>query len=331
MATYKILPNLEQGTPEWLRIRAQHITATEVAHLWAGKETFQGLKDMKTGVKPAPDLSHNKSIQEGKFFEPLIRAKAYSLWKDKLFKGISEIPTPCVESITEPFFMASLDGLCPNGCPIEIKNTSSTHDFADVRIHGIHNKIARQYGYYAQVQWQMYILNAPYTLFLCHHSEDGKTFCDKNFCFSLVKRDEKVIAELVTLANAFKEYLYHGVEPKDLVVNGRVFFASAGDEGLKAKLSAYKSVNDKYEKLAADLKTLRDHRQQLSEDICTTYLPADCKRINGDGYTLSKVERRGSIDADKLCAELLDKGIITREFIEKFRKESSFSYSVKLS
>ena len=328
---FRILPDLEQGTEEWLRVRTQHITATEIAHLWCGKESFESLRDLKTGVKTAPDLSGNKSVQEGKFFEPLIRAKAYELWHDKLFKGVSEIPTPCVERLDEPFFMASLDGLIPNGCPIEIKNTCSTHDYSDARLNGIHNKIARQYGYYAQVQWQLFVTGAPCCLFLQHHSEDGRTFCDKNFCFSMVNRDEKVIAELIKLGKAFKEYLYNGTEPKDLVVNGRVFFASAGDEGLKAKLAAYRSVNEQYERLSSELKALRESRASLTEEICQTYIPDNLRKVNGDGYTLAKVERKGSIDAEALCSELLEKGLITRELIEKFRKESSFSYSVKLA
>ena len=40
---FKELPDLIQGTDEWLAVRAQHVTATEVAHLKSGHTSLYDL------------------------------------------------------------------------------------------------------------------------------------------------------------------------------------------------------------------------------------------------------------------------------------------------
>lgn len=329
---------LEQGSPEWLNFRKQHITATEIAHLWAGTETFESLKGQKEGKINPPDLSKNPAVREGKLFEPVIRRAAGMVMArrhpDVFGRYLTDpIPTPVVERLDEPFFMASLDGLFSDGSVLEIKNTYSQKKagYGDVNDHGINSATGKRLGYFAQVQWEMYCTGATRCVFATHQgiAKDPEGlhvgFNPASLRVSIIERDEKTVQELVTLATAFRDYYVFGVEPVNLAVHGILFGHTTNDPaGLAARLQAYASVESRCKQLEAELKALKEVKSSQVDEICNAFIPENLKKAEGklpDGrtYALTHSERTGALDMAALTKFLVSKGIKPDE-IEQFRK-----------
>ncbi len=309
--------SLEQGTEEWLAARREHITATEAAHLWSGATTFQKLRDEKQGKVAVPDLSNVPSVQEGKLMEPKIREYLATTFGKLLCPEHGSIPTPTLESAANPRFMASLDGLTEAGLPIEIKNSAHTSDYAVVMQQGIKNPTALRLGYYQQVQWQLMVTGAPEALFVTHQSPDGQNLEPGKIRVSRVPRDEKMIAELTQMAEAFIAYLDGGTV--SVTYNGHSFSneqQSTKVEEIKRELLA---ANAEYEEAAARAKELSAKRSALMEQLRDAALNDGETRYEDEALTLSVVERAGSLNTRKLEAELLGSGKMTREELETFR------------
>ena len=326
------LVNLIQGSQEWLDVRRSHITGTEVAHIWCGKTTLDELRLEKLGLQAVPDLSRVPAVQEGKLFEPLIRNYLATNWRNVLCPQTGVIQDPCLESEEEPFFMVSLDGITENGTPIEIKNTSSSNKkaFDEVQMKGAFSKSGKANGYYAQLQWEMYLTEAQEALFVCHQSNDGKTLCPENIKCLVVKRDESVIKELVDIGLKFKDLMLNNKTPDSLVYAGRqVGGELATNEEVLKLVAQYREAEEQYQvaKTATDaLKTLRNS----ITDKLVSYLPDGISQLEGTDYVVSRVERRGSIDTQKLIDYLVKNGLMTVDEIEQYRGKTSFTNSVKL-
>ncbi len=331
-APYRVLPDLVQGSQEWLDVRKQHITGTEVAHLWAGKISFKELKEQKLGLRPVPDLSKVPAVQEGKLFEPMIRGYLETACRSLLCPNTGKLPTPCLESTSEPFFMVSLDGLTEAGQPVEIKNSysRSKSDFDDVLIHGPDSAVGKAYGYVAQVQWEIYLTGAQGACFVCHKSDDGKTLSEDHLNMRFIKRDEAIIRELVAIATAFKEYFLNGVEPHDLAFNGRIIGGTVANPAFEKLLSSYRAIDAMYEEKKALLDKIKEERSALANQLCEGFIPDGATKFSGDGFTLLKTVRKGSLDGAKLAADLLKQKICDEAFIEQHRRSETVSCSVKL-
>lgn len=328
MTPYKILPDLEQGTQEWLECRKRHITGTEVAHLWAKQVKFDQLRQEKLGLIEKPQLNCGP-VNEGHYFEPLIRSYLMSTPLGKKLSPNGECPTPCLESIKEPFFMVSLDGLTEMGIPVEIKNSysKSSSSYDDVLENGSFSKTGKNAGYYAQVQWEIYLTGAPCAVFCTHKSLDGTTFCPENFRTQIIKRDPEVIEELVKLAYAFKEYMQKEELP-EVSVGSRTFTNAPSDE-LVQLIELYKAQNEAYESAYAALKPLKEEKDNTAKQL-VDLLPEGCDSLETTDFIVAREQRKGSVDVEALTKHLVSEGLMTLEQINEFRRSSSWSNKVKI-
>lgn len=338
MRTKELL--LEQGSDEWLAVRSKHITGTEVAHLWSGIVKMPELRDLKLGITKFPDISHQPQVKEGHFFEPLIRNYLATTprFRANICPKTGVIATPCLESQDEPFFMVSLDGIAESGFPIEIKNSySATKDlkaYEDVCKNGPNSRTGRQNGYYAQVQWEMYLTGAPFALFVTHKSNDGVTLCPENIRGMVVRRDDKVISELITLAKGFKEYMQTGILPTLEVGDKTIISEDSVSEEIKNLLGNFLSAERAYATAKAEADKLKKAKDELTEKLVNN-LPKGKNKLQGilEGlgqFSISRETRQGAIDYDKLMKSLIEKKIITPDEIEVYRKADTISKRVRI-
>lgn len=325
---YRIVPELEQGTSEWLEFRKRHITGTEVAHLWSGQVKFEQLRDEKLGLVSKPQLN-TEPVLEGKFFEPLIRAHLLTTPLGRKLSPSGECPTPCLEVVSEPYFMVSLDGLTDMGIPVEIKNSysKSKTSYKDVLENGSFSKTGKNAGYYAQVQWEIYCTDAPCAVFCTHKSLDGKTFCPDNFKTQIIKRDPEVIKELVAIAHGFKEFMDTGKLP-ELKVGKRAITPEPQDEVVQL-IELYKTQNEAYEAANAALKPLKEQRDETAK-LLVELLPEGVNKLETSDCSIVREERKGSIDVEELSQYLVEHKLMSVEQIDTFRRDASYANRIRL-
>ena len=326
---YRVLDGLRQGTAEWLAVRRTHVTGTEVAHIWSGRETFEHLRALKRGEIEAPDLSNVPSIREGRLFEPKVREYIRTRYRALLCPRTGKIPTPCLESVEEPYFMVSLDGLTEAGFPVEIKTTySGSSNFNDVKANGPLSKEGRRLGYIAQIQWEVFLTGAKGAVFFGTQSPDGKQLGE--IVMQYVPRDDGIIAELVSIGKAFKAFMTTGTMPVNLSFNGRVIGGDPSSPDFQRKLEDYRALDKEYGEEKAKLDALKDKRAEMVKELCEGYLQQDVNSFCGEGFSLQRSVREGSYDSKKLVDFLLEKHLLTEEQLAAFKRRDSVSYSVRL-
>lgn len=208
-------PSYDKTKPEtrqaWLDSRAGGVTATEIRDWGIGSRRRKIIIAKTTGV--FEDLSHIAAINHGNLREPMIAA-----WIERNF-GI----TPCdavFAHADNPRHLASPDGISldpftrelivgtPDAVLSEIK--TSKHDLTPGRLDAEYVLISiepgskfESSGYYTQMQWQMYVMNAQRTLFV-YEQHDGKidpetqTYSPISIPrFAWINRDEALIDRLV--------------------------------------------------------------------------------------------------------------------------------------
>lgn len=321
--------NLEQGSKEWVEARRNHVTATEIAHLRSGFVSLYTLVGQKRGEIPVEDISNIPPVVEGKHFEPLIRRELARQLPFLLDAGKDDFPQPCVEAEDEPFFMASLDGYSHKGIVIEIKNIFSKRhsNFEEIRLNGLNAPIPMKYGYYWQVQWQLYVSGAQKALMAFHWSPEGvDIFHPENILIIQVSRNEETIKELKEI----------GYQVKDILTSGRqvapsaedtVFVNAATAEKVKPLLDEYRAVEEHYSQLQAEMDALKKRKSSIVSQLAENLFKGNESKVRGDGFALTRYERKGSVDVDRLISE----GKISRELAEQYRKASSFSTRLTLS
>lgn len=169
-------PEYDPARPEtrapWMDMRRGGITATEVRDWGNGAKRREILTFKVTGE--SQDLSGIAAVDHGNRREPVIAE-----WVERLY-GI----TPCNAVYSHPDnprFLASPDGITLDpftgdlmagayAAVAEIK--TSKHDLNPGRLDGRHliqidpDSYFHRAGYYTQIQWQMFVMNADRTLFV---------------------------------------------------------------------------------------------------------------------------------------------------------------------
>lgn len=209
-------PSYDKAKPEtrqpWLDFRAGGITATEIRDWGNGSRRREIIIAKVTGK--TEDLSHVPAINHGNLREPMIAA-----WIERNF-GI----TPCdavFAHADEPRHLASPDGISldpfsrelivgtADAVLAEIK--TSKHDLTPGRLDAESALISIEpgskfdlSGYYTQMQWQMYVMNATRTLFVWEQ-HDGKIDPETGTYSPIsiprhawINRDDALIERLVT-------------------------------------------------------------------------------------------------------------------------------------
>lgn len=221
VATPEARPGPAAKTPEWYAARRIGVTATEARDLAKGyKSAREKIKREKLTGERA-DLSGNQYVEYGNLREPIIAA-----WIAARF-GIPASDALYV-NIADPRRLATPDGVevDPFGTVLVSETKTSKHDLTPGRIdeNGVlvltkgpggkwylqDNHFADT-GYYDQMQWQMFVLGAERTLFAYEqHDSDWSGWPTRapktlnpepGWCW--VVRDEKRIAELIAIVDAF--------------------------------------------------------------------------------------------------------------------------------
>ena len=317
---------LQQGSQEWLEARKCHITATEVAHLATGFTSLYTLVQEKRGLLPPKDLSKVPAVSEGSYKEPLIRAAVEKRYPQLLAEDELCLPTPCVESLEDPFYMASLDGFSKKGnLIVEIKNvfSKSQQNWEALKKYGLKAPYQLPYGYYWQVQWQLYVTKAKAALLVFHHSESPTEIDPKGLLIFTIKPDVNAQAKLVKIAE----------EVKDILINNKTVEPQKGDtviveptQDVTKLIDIYRQSEKSYLELTEKLNELKSVRSQIIDQLSEQLLTESQTRISNDQFTLTRSEREGSVDWEALVAD----GIISSEVLAKYRKKSSFTTRLTL-
>jgi len=173
----------------WLRARARGITATDVAGL-SGEKSIARAADAKLGG--GARFAGNAFTDHGRRREPEIAAWVAAT------HGIRP-SSALFRAETEHRHLATPDGVVQDaGGRIRLAEIKTT------------NKSWRTIPrtYLRQVWWQQHVLGAERTLFVWEEHVDFRPIDDEPRCV-WIDRDEREIAQLVGLATALIDELYH--------------------------------------------------------------------------------------------------------------------------
>ncbi|WP_348518079.1 YqaJ viral recombinase family protein [Campylobacter sp. CCS1377] len=180
---YKII-NLEQGSDEWLEFRKDKISASIVPFLLKAKGAYNPFLE-------ANDFTKEK-MKNGLELENSIRAIAE-------FKYFTDIKPMVIQSIDEPLFMASLDGIDESGVIYEFKYSNSEY-----------NQILEfqkpSEKYYFQVQFQLFVSGAKYAIFGAMNESgeyvDCKVLLDESFAKHQVPKLKELAPNIEKIAES---------------------------------------------------------------------------------------------------------------------------------
>ena len=144
--------DLSQRSPEWLRGRAQGVTASEAAVV-LGRSPYKTpwrLWAERTGLAREPDLSANPHVRRGNALEDAAR----QAFEER--HGTMLLPL-CGESDEHPVLRASFDGIADDGSPVELK-VPAEPTFAEVSAKKTEAPAFRLY--WPQIQHQLYVAGA---------------------------------------------------------------------------------------------------------------------------------------------------------------------------
>lgn len=182
-----------ESEAQWLEARKKYVTATEVAQLARrGESYWRELREIKTGVREAKDLSHIPAIQHGREREPMIVPYVQSLEADMVHNE---------DLVVRLGRYAATPDLIGDGIVGEIKTVKDTR-LAKLLAAG--DWPTGQY--YDQVQWQLFVTGAIACVFCWEPYEDWDGTLvpreDKRGNIT-IHRDEGRIKQLRSVADRF--------------------------------------------------------------------------------------------------------------------------------
>lgn len=182
-----------ESEAQWLEARKKYVTATEVAQLARrGEAYWRELREIKSGVREAKDLSHIPAIQHGREREPLIVPYVQSLEADMVHNE---------DLVVRLGRYAATPDLIGDGIVGEIKTVKDTR-LAKLQASG--DWPTGQY--YDQVQWQLFVTGGIACVFAWEPVEDWDGTLvpreDKRD-YITIHRDEERIKKLRATADAF--------------------------------------------------------------------------------------------------------------------------------
>lgn len=191
--------DIPQGSPDWLKLRRSHITATDMSIIM-GSNPFKTLAELwreKMGLVPPQES--NAAMERGSRLEPDARECAC----EKI--GLDFEPVVIV-SDEHPWAMASLDGISGAGNIIlEIKcPKESTH------LDTFHNKNYPVY-YKDQIQWQLLVSDAAGCYYFSYRPECR----EYPFAFVSVLPDKEWHKQMLEKGYEFYQRLCNFDEPEE--------------------------------------------------------------------------------------------------------------------
>ncbi len=259
--------NLNQDTPEWLKMRRHHVGASDAPIVmnespWA---TPYELWQQKTGL--VPGVTETEAMRRGKFLEPFAREKFERLVGKKYLPTVIKHPE-------KEFMIASLDGLSEDETSIvEIKCPKAVdHELAKV------GRIPKHY--YAQIQHQLACCGLDVAYYFSFDGEQG--------CIVEVYREASYISDMIEKEDAFIKCVRQFCPPS---LSERDYMEIDNPEWqlLSKRYGLIKRLLNDYER---EEKEIKDKLLAL----------AGRSNAKGNGLRLSKVIRKGALDIDKILS-----------------------------
>jgi putative phage-type endonuclease len=319
-----VILDIDQGTPEWHVWRAGGIGASNADAIidWPyAHETARALWMIRTGRKPACDLSKNIFVLRGQRYEPLARNAMETFVQQHYgFRDLA-IPT-CVQHDEYDFIRVSLDGMLSNGIPTELK-VPCWENFERVLRDKRQSEPFQRY--YPQVQDQMLATGADVGFLGFYRVYDNRLIAfevkrDQNFIDKLIEKQawwwdlyKRDVPPPITARDLFEpQQPEQQVEWVTLATELRNLWISMGDAEPRIKAAKAKEAELK-KKLVA--------------------IMGQCDRGEYAGIKLNRSLRSGNIDYtayfDAVKKMIHDKGIqLTLPDPDEYRKQGSESIRV---
>ncbi|MGD9700395.1 YqaJ viral recombinase family protein [Acinetobacter sp.] len=312
--------NFEQGSDPWLEWRLNGITATDAIIIGASLINLELYKDeslwrlwsVKTNYARAKDLSRNPHVNRGKQFEDVARLKCEQHFNDMI------IPV-CIESTYKGMIRASLDGILATGEPVELKCPSEPV-WLDILQKGENS--AHYQRYWIQCQHQMLASGSKKSYLAFYFNDEFKVF--------EIEADMDFLRELFVLEMKFWQMVQNNEPPaKDPIRDSHIPVGEESSQWIYLSEN-YKFFDDQIIALKEQLKELEGKRKPFKEGLMA--IMPDSKTVDYNGLIVTRYERQGSYDADKLVEFIkkLDPNI-TEDVLNSFRKEKNTSLRITRS
>lgn len=269
---------MEQGSKEWLEYRKKKIGASDAS-------TILGINPWKTPMQlweEKCDLRESESLNEA-----MLRGIELEPFARELFirmTGISVNPV-VLENQEHDWMIASLDGMCEDKKHIvEIKcGGNKLHEMA-------RNGIIPDY-YRCQMQHQMAVAQLEKSFYFSFDGNEGLLLG--------IERDDKFIKNMIEKEKEFYRCMMEFEMPPSKYVEKKDF--------------EWTIHTDKLKDIKAQKKILEEEESKVRSKIISL---CDEKNCQGNGVTVSKAIRKGSIDYETILSQVdID--------AEKYRKPNS--------
>jgi len=259
----------EQGSPEWIAWRKEGIGASDVPAILGISPYISANKlwKIKKNIIKDYQISEYAKIM-GSSAEEDART-SFNEITGKVFVPV------CFESDCNSQFKCSLDGYC-NGEIFEAKFVAQEY-YKDLK----GGQPVRP-DHMAQLQWQMFITDAPNANYFVVTKSGAKLALTVN-------RDEELIDRCITEAIRFLEYLNDNVEPP-----------LGKDDYYEVDVSEFhlSTAFDDLEKVKKEIDTLREKEEKLRAFLIQN---AKHSKMSYKNMKLFKTMRAGSVDYKKFC------------------------------
>jgi putative phage-type endonuclease len=282
---------LEQGTTEWHEFRRGKISASKVPIILGLSPYASPLQLYEEEMGLREPKAQSKHMTDGLEVEQKVRDWFFDQYHVEVF--------PCVlQSIENPLFIASLDGMSADGKTIvEIKNNNKdSHEMA-------RNGILPA-NYAAQVQFQMFVCGLIECFYISHRQGD--------YAVVVVKRDQDYIDEMIPKLLDFKRRLTDFDPPP---MTERDYEDMSDDSDLYGIVARYKRATEAIKQAENDAEY---YRRLIKERVGE-------KNAKGQGWKFTRYQVQGRVDYDAVLRQYnVDANL------EQFRKKGSFSYRLTI-
>jgi putative phage-type endonuclease len=282
---YKVI-HLEQNTPEWLKFRQEKIGASD-APIILGVSPWKNTYQLWNEKVHGKENFESQAMKRGKDLEESARS-CFEQYTNSLIKP------QVVESIQNPWMIASLDGIDISGqFIVEIKCPGyKDHSLAK------EGKIPEKY--IPQLQHQLAVIGLKEGYYFSYDGQDGHIVP--------FERDESYIENLIEKESDFyHNHILPKVPPK-----------MNEDEEIVITLEDFDKLSEEYIYIDDKIKELQILKEELRDELINI---ADNRNVKNSFLSIKKLNKKGVVDYKRLCAEA---GINE----DHYRKESSFYWKI---
>lgn len=256
------LMDIRQGTPEWLELRKNKITATDAAIIMGASHWKTKIQLYNEKISDITPVFCNERMQRGIDLEPIARALFM------LETGVEVVP----KVVVKDWAMASLDGISElENCIVEIK-CPGKKDHNEALLGRVPDH------YYPQLQHQLYVCEAEEMYYYSFDGTDGVSV--------IVKRDQKYIDKMIKEEMKFYACLMNNISPEP-----------EEDDYLEINDPIWDQCAEKWKFLTYQIKVLEKQEQEIREQLI--FLSGQ-SNVKGSGISMCQIKRKGNVDYSKI-------------------------------